>query len=259
MGWEMGYQSLPHQAASAALILLFLVGCATSKTTPVPTGQHAHTFDERGRSLNYLLFLPQDYGKRRRQEWPLILFLHGRGERGDTLEDLERVKKYGPPMLVEEQLDFPFIMVSPQCPSDSYWESHLGALDALLDEIVTTYAVDTDRIYVTGLSMGGFGTWHLALRHPKRFAAIVPIAGGYRFGSDFVPGNICDLKHLPVWAFHGAQDTVVSPRHSEVMVNALESCGGNVRFTLYPHSEHDSWTKTYSNPELFTWLLQQTR
>ena len=250
---------LTQQIIGAILLLLLLTGCRVRTATPVPTGQHAFTFEEQGHRLNYLLFLPQDYGKERRKKWPLILFLHGMGERGDVLEDLERVKKYGPPMLVEGQPDFPFIVVSPQCPADSYWDLHHDALETLLDEVATGYAVDTDRIYVTGLSMGGFGTWQLALRHPERFAAIVPIAGGYKFESSLVPKNICDLKDLPVWAFHGAQDTVVPPRQSEVMVRALEECGGSVRFTLYPDAEHDSWTETYDNPELYTWMLGHTR
>jgi predicted peptidase len=241
------------------LPLLSLLGCGTRTATPVQTGQHAHTFGGQEPRLNYLFFLPQDYGKEPRKKWPVILFLHGVGERGDGLTDLELVKMYGPPMLVEQQADFPFLVLSPQCPTDSSWDDHLDDLDALLDEVVNTYAVGTDRVYVTGLSMGGFGTWKLALRYPRRFAAIVPIAGGHTFGSDSVPEKICDLKDTPVWAFHGALDTAVLPSQSEVMVEALRACGGDVQFTLYPDAEHDSWTETYRNPELYAWLLQHTR
>lgn len=220
----------------------------------VPLGQQAYTLEGR---LNYLLFLPRGYGEEPGKQWPLIIFLHGIGERADALEDLELLKSGGLPKVVEQQADFPFIVVSPQCPMDSYWTFHLDDLDALLDETVATYAVDTSRIYLTGLSMGGSGTWLLALQHPKRFAAIVPIAGFYDYESDAIPANICDLKDVPVWVFHGAQDTVVLPSRSEALVNALQACGGSVQFTLYPDAEHDSWTETYSNPELYTWLLQQ--
>jgi predicted peptidase len=209
--------------------------------------------------LTYLLFLPEEYEQRPLTKWPLMLFLHGSGERGDEPEDLELVKKYGPPRFVEDQADFPFIVLSPQCPKDSSWRFLADKLEALLDDIVGSYAVDTRRIYVTGLSMGGYASWNLALRNPDRFAAIVPIAGGYIHGSDAVPENICDLKDLPVWAFHGAMDDLVSPRQSEIMVEALRACGGDVRFTLYPDADHYSWTETYANPELYAWLLEQAR
>lgn len=253
----MKSQRLLQRTIGVPLFLLFLVGCDTRVATPVQTGQHAYTLEGRQPRLNYLLFLPRDYVEGSRKKWPLILFLHGIGERGDDLEDLELLKLYGPPMLVEQQANFPLIVVSPQCPTNSYWIDHLGDMDALLDEIVAAYAVDTNRIYLTGLSMGGFGTWHLTLRYPKRFAAIVPIAGFYDFESNAIPENICDLKDVPTWVFHGARDTTVLPSRSEVMVAALRDCGGDVRFTLYPDAEHDSWTETYDNPELYTWLLQQ--
>jgi predicted peptidase len=226
--------------------------------TPAPTGQYAYTFEKEtamGQEvrLNYLLFLPQDYQKEPQKKWPLILFLPGLGERGDSIEELELLKVHGPPMVVEKQPDFPFIVLSPQCPSDSYWVYQLDNLNALLDEIVATYAVDPDRLYLTGLSMGGDGAWALAIRYPARFAAVVPIAAR---GNKY---EVCSLKETPIWAFHGANDTVVPPSESEEMVKALEECGVNVRFTLYPDAEHDSWTETYNNPELYTWLLQQSR
>ncbi|MFQ6040725.1 MAG: prolyl oligopeptidase family serine peptidase [Candidatus Poribacteria bacterium] len=217
------------------------------------TGQRAHIFKTQIMKtvrLNYLLFLPKGYGQKPQQRWPLILFLHGAGERGD---DIELVKKHGIPKIVEKQDDFPFIALSPQCPKSSWWTVELEALNALLDEIVATYAVDTDRIYLTGLSMGGYGAWHLATAYPERFAAIAPICGG----GD--PEKACVLKDVPVWVFHGARDETVSPEESEKMVNALKDCGGDVQFTLYPNAGHDSWTETYDNPELYKWFLKHTR
>ena len=122
-------------------------------------------------------------------------------------------------------------------------------LNALLDHLVARYRVDEGKLYVTGLSMGGTGTWHLALGHPYRFAAIAPICG---VGD---PGRAARIKHLPVWVFHGARDETIPPGHSEDMVDALEHYGGNVRLTMYPDAGHDSWTETYNNPELYEWFL----
>jgi predicted peptidase len=201
----------------------------------------------RGR-FNYLLFLPATYGVDPGQKWPLILFLHGRGETG---ADLNKIKVHGIPKKVEKQPDFPFIAVSPQCPYDMCWFTELPTLNALLDEAVASYAVDTQRIYLTGLSMGGYGAWGLAGLYPQRFAAVVPICGG----GD--PATVCSLKDVPVWAFHGALDDLVKPDESQRMVDALRACGGNVRFTLYPDLPHDSWTRTYDDPALYDWLLQQ--
>jgi len=205
--------------------------------------------------LRYLLFLPQKYGEDPEREWPLILFLHGAGERGD---DLELVKKHGVSKVAEERADFPFIAVSPQCPEDSWWSSHIQALDALLEEVMAMYAVDADRVYLTGLSMGGYGTWHLAAAYPERFAAIAPICGGGPWHLGF-PGKACVLRRVPIWVFHGAKDPVVPLEESQKMVKALRECGGNVRFTIYPEAGHDAWTETYDNPELYEWFLQHRR
>lgn len=195
--------------------------------------------------IDYLLYLPKGYHETE-QEWPLMLFLHGAGERGN---DLELVKKHGPAKLVEQGKDFPFIIVSPQCPSGQWWTEKTDALMALLDDIESKYAVDTSRVYLTGLSMGGFGTWTLACRHPERFAAIAPICGG---GDWYLADR---LKDVPVWAFHGAKDTVVPIALSETMVQAVERAGGSAKLTVYPEANHDSWTATYDNPELYEWLL----
>lgn len=196
--------------------------------------------------LGYLLYLPKDYEKEK--SWPLVLFLHGAGERGD---DLELVKKHGPPKLIAAGKEFPFIVVSPQCPKDKWWEPI--ELVALLDEIGGKYKVDPDRIYVTGLSMGGFGSWRLAAYSPERLAAIAPICGG---GETYWTR---EFAHLPVWAFHGAKDTGVPLDRSQAMVDALKKNGGEPKFTIYPEAGHDSWTATYDNPEFYEWLLAQSR
>jgi predicted peptidase len=230
------------------LIFLFalLLGLSAG-VRPAPGQQQAARLDTQVRvTLDYLLFLPEGY--QQQDSWPLMLFLHGVGERGD---DLELVKKHGPPKICETKKDFPFILVSPQCKAKRWWESL--ELVALVDEIVAKHKVDEDRIYVTGLSMGGFGTWSLAAYAPDRFAAVAPICGG---GEPYWTKR---FSHLPAWVFHGAKDPVVPPERSQQMVDALKKHGGNVKLTIYPEAEHDAWTETYDNPELYEWLLQQKR
>lgn len=197
-------------------------------------------------TMKYLLYLPKDYDQK--EAWPLMLFLHGAGERGDHLES---VTKHGPPKLIAEGKHFPFIVVSPQCPKGRRWEPI--ELTALVDEMVQKHKADPDRIYVTGLSMGGFGTWALAAYTPNRFAAIVPICGGGE------PITAKLFAYPPVWAFHGAKDTTVPLEQSEKMVEALKKSGGNAKFTVYPKAGHDSWSETYANPQVYEWLLQQKR
>ncbi len=196
--------------------------------------------------LDYLLCLPSGY-ETTRQKWPLVLFLHGAGESGS---DLAKVKTHGPPKLVEGGREFPFILVSPQCPSRGW---NPDALNALLDSVIRNYRVDKERVYLTGLSMGGYGTWTLAAAHPERFAAIAPICGGGN------PKDAGKLARLPVWVFHGAKDPTVPLQRSEEMVQAIKAAGGNVKFTVYPEAGHDSWTKTYNDPDFYTWLLAQKR
>jgi predicted peptidase len=196
--------------------------------------------------IKYLLFLPAGYGKTDKQ-WPLMLFLHGSGESGD---DLSKVKAHGPARIVETNKDFPFILVSPQS-SGRGWNPDV--LNSLLDDVVAKYKVDKDRIYLTGLSMGGYGTWALGAAHPERFAALVPICGGGN------PADASKLKDIPIWVFHGGKDNTVPLEQSERMVKAIKEAGGNVQFTVYPEAGHDSWTETYNNPKLYIWLLEQKR
>lgn len=201
--------------------------------------------------LDYLRYLPKQYGAEPGKKWPLILFLHGAGERGC---DLEILKKHGIPKVVEE-MDLPFITLSPQCPEAHWWSDYLSVLDDLVTTTIETYNVDPQRIYLTGLSMGGFGTWHLAAEYPHRFAAIAPICGGGPWQYGF-PDRVAEIKHIPAWVFHGAKDDVVPLEASQIMVEKLNACGGDVCFTIYPEAKHDSWTETYNNPALYEWFLQ---
>lgn len=206
-------------------------------------------------SLKYLLYLPEDYDKKPDVKWPTILFLHGMGERGD---DIELVKKHGIPKIVEKKKGFPFIAISPQCPLISMWTVMIDELHDLLVDALQRYNIDETRVYLTGLSMGGFGAWHLAAAYPDLFAAVVPICGGMVLGEGFQE-KIKALKDIPIWIFHGAKDKFVPVKVSKELYNALKKIGGNVKLTIHPKLGHDSWTITYNNPRLYQWLLKQKR
>ncbi|MFO8012048.1 MAG: prolyl oligopeptidase family serine peptidase [Phycisphaerae bacterium] len=241
---------LPLLAAGA-----LLAGSGAVRAADVPTRQHPQSLKtdatEAG-EVRYLLYLPPGYAENTKKEWPLVLFLHGLGESG---QDLAKVKVHGPPKLVAAGNDFPLLCASPQCPKGKWWNSpdRLAGLAALLDHLQKTLRVDPDRVYVTGLSMGGFGTWALALKEPKRFAAIAPICGG----GD--PEQADRIAHIPAWVFHGGKDKVVPPHRSEKMVEAMKKAGGRPKLTIYPEAGHDSWTETYASPAFWKWLLGQKR
>jgi pimeloyl-ACP methyl ester carboxylesterase len=199
------------------------------------------------KELRYLFYLPDSYKKDTTEKWPLILFLHGSGERGS---DLAKVKTHGPPKLIENGKDFRFIVVSPQVASGETWYPDL--IIWMLQDIIKKYRVDESRIYLTGLSMGGFGTWETALKYPDVFAAIAPICGG----GD--PAQAWKLRHTPVWIFHGGKDPIVPVENSIIMNDSLKQYN-NVKFTLYPEANHDSWTETYNNDKLYKWFLEHSR
>ena len=218
--------------------------------------QHeTHTLDTEIRkrvALRYLLWLPAGYDTGA-QPWPLILFLHGRGERGD---DLSLVTQQGLPRRLEQGFDLPAIVAAPQCPGNSDWTLHDDALLALLDELAARLAVDQQRVYLTGLSMGSRGALRLAAANPHRFAALVPICGrrpdGVRNRAD--ARSLC---RIPIWVFHGARDRVVPVEESDELVAGLRECGAEVRYTVYPEAGHDSWTAAYAEPALYPWMLGQ--
>jgi len=210
-----------------------------------------------GRALEYLLFLPATYGQDPAQRWPLILFLHGAGERGS---DIALVRKHGIARIADEQAGtFPFVAISPQCPAEHRWTEYVDVLLDIVEQVSAGYAIDRDRVYLTGLSMGGQGTWVVAAAAPERFAAIAPICGPRRPLTDDWEARVRALARTPVWAFHGAQDPVVPLADSEAMVEALRQAGGNARLTVYPEAGHDAWTAAYADPALYAWFLAQRR
>jgi predicted peptidase len=204
-------------------------------------------------TIRFLLFVPKDY-KADGDKWPLMLFLHGSGESSD--DDLDLVKVHGPPKIVESKPDFPFVLVSPQAPKKhevgGAWKPE--ELMPLIDHVASKLNVDADRIYVTGLSMGGYGTWRLAATHPERFAAAIPICGGGD-AEKYAKG----LSKVPIWAFHGGKDPVVPIKGTQDIVDAVKAEHGDIEFTVYPDAGHDSWTETYNNPKVYEWLLAHRR
>lgn len=213
--------------------------------------QEAHCFtwtdsDGNRRSFSYWCYLPP--GSPSAAGWPLLLFLHGAGERGN---DLSLVNKHGPPKLITQGEDFPFVVISPQCPFDQWWamqENGIG-LAKLVEQVYADCPIDPERMYATGMSMGGYGTWHLAATYPELFAAIVPICGGVN------RSQAAALQNIPVWAFHGREDDIVPLIRSQEIIDELTKIGSDAKLTIYDNVRHDSWSATYANREIYDWLL----
>jgi predicted peptidase len=231
---------------SPGAILLFL--CVTTARSDEP--QHGFIPKVHKGESKYVLFVPHGYTGEK--EFPLILFLHGAGERGD---DGELPVKQGIGNAIkfkDQEKKFPFFVVFPQAAKGGNWRA--GGADAnralaILEEVQKAYKIDSKRIYLTGLSMGGGGTWSLAAAYPDRWAAIVPICGG----GD--PDKAAAIKHLPCWCFVGDKDGVVN--NSRAMIKALKDAGGEPRYSEFPFVGHNSWDSAYVTPELYTWLLAQ--
>lgn len=219
---------------------------------------------QNGQSLKYRLLKPINYEEGKK--YPLVLFLHGAGERGD---DNTKQLVHGAKDFAEEgrRKEFPAFIVAPQCPTGKRWSEvdwskdsstlpespsdAMALVKELLDEMIDNSQVDTNRIYITGLSMGGYGTWDAIARYPNFFAAAIPICGG----GD--PGTVERFKSTPIWCFHGDEDQAVKVTRSREMVDALKKINGDVKYTEYPGVGHNSWTVTYANPEIYTWLFSK--
>ena len=222
--------------------------------------------DADGKSLNYRLMKPIDF--RPSKKYPLVIFLHGAGERGD--DNLAQLTHAAKEFANEERRRmYPAYVLFPQCPKEKKWvevdwkleaskipeqpSEPMTLVKALVDTMLETAGIDDTRVYITGLSMGGFGTWDAIARYENFFAAAAPICGG---GDTATAKRIVDL---PIWCFHGAKDPVVKVKQSREMIDALKALRGNPKYTEYPLALHDSWTETYANPELYEWLFAQTR
>ena len=228
------------------LLVIIIAAATTFGAQPTPGKQVEQQLDTEHGTIPYLLYLPKDYGEL--DQVPLLFFLHGRGE---SYGPLRLVEKWGPPRMVARGDELPFIVVSPQCPKESSWskDDQQALLVSLLDHVTEQFTVDTARIYLTGLSMGGYGSWRLAADHPDRFAAAAIICGG----GD--PARAERLISLPIWVFHGDQDKAVPISKSIEMVDAIRAAGGKqVRFTTLETVGHNSWSAAYATPELYQWF-----
>lgn len=230
--------------ATFLLSAVLACGCA-DPSAPVPASVSRQVERESGR-MRYLLHLPASYETR--SDWPIILFLHGAGERG---HDLEFVKREGLPRILETLPDFPFMVVSPQEERHRLWTS--DALAALIDEICARHHVDRTRIYATGLSSGATAALDLAIHHPEKIAAVAAVS------PNAIPPDLCAMKDVAVSIFHNAGDERVPQARSKKLARDLERCGGSgeVRLTIYPRDGHDAWTETYRSHALYEWLLEQ--
>jgi predicted peptidase len=303
----------------APLILAIMVSCSNtgrntqdSMQSPPDLTRASYMSEATGAERDYFVYLPAGYRSEPGRKWPVIMFLHGNGERGNAKDELDYVMVHGP--LSEawaQKRDLPFIIVVPQLPMygmdeqtdyiryrttdiiprrleegapprraisvqtiqmatepvpDSLpyppegpvngWFMLEDDLLSILDRVITGYAVDENRVYLTGISYGGFGTWYMASKHPERFAAIAPVVG---YGHPAVVEPVA-RHQLPVWAFAGGRDTVVPASHFYAALNALESYGHNhVRFTIHADMGHDAWKRIYAGQDLYDWLLEQRR
>jgi len=204
-----------------------------------------------GGEIPFLLYLPKDF-ESKPGKVPVMLFLHGRGESDGPLSV---VRKWGAPRQVDRGENLPYVLVSPQCPRSDSWDklTQQAALLELLQFVTEKFRGDEDRIYLTGLSMGGYGSWRLASDHADKFAAVAPICGGGN------PGDAPKLKWLPIWAWHGTEDKAVPFRRSVEMVEAIQKAGSTtVRLTSLEGIGHNSWEAAYATPELYEWLNAQT-
>ena len=205
--------------------------------------------------LPYLAITPAAFKTQAR--WPLIVFLHGGEQSGN---DMELLKVNGPPKFALNNPDFPFVVVAPQLPVGKIWNGDVVA--GLTKQLIARFRIDPSRVYLTGLSTGGYGVWDAAMKHPERFAAVVPVAGG---GDIVIPlhaqgAQLQSLQSLSVWAFHGGSDTSVPASESQRMVNELKRIGaGDVSITVYSGAPHDIWSRVYDNMTVYNWMLQRQR
>lgn len=213
------------------------------------TGFINRTMTVDGAQRIYNVYVPKEYTPDK--QWPLVLALHGVGERGD---DGLLQTEVGIGRAIRRHADwFPCIVVMPQCPPKMFWDKAAGSIGESLTDVRKAYNIDPNRIYLTGLSMGGFGTWMYGAMHPDIFAALVPICGGGN------PEDADKLAKMPIWAFHGKKDPVVAPEKTKQMVDAVKNAGGDIRHTEFPDVGHNAWDPAYDDPDTMKWLLRQKK
>jgi predicted peptidase len=264
----MPRHSLPAMfciASSVVAVVTVLIAAQTAAAADPRDRYEPRVYEDgQGGKLLYRLLKPMDY--KPQEKYPLVLFLHGAGERGDDNKKqlIHGMGDFASDAIMEK---YPCFVVAPQCPSGQQWvnvpwsdDSHtmpkepsesLRLALTLVDSLQKEFSIDAGRLYVTGLSMGGFGTWDAIQRRPDLFAAAVPICGG---------GDTTQAKaiaQVPVWAFHGDKDTAVKTQRSRDMIAALKAAGGSPKYTEFPGVGHNSWSATYADPKMYEWLFEQ--
>lgn len=256
------------------LILLFLVilGSITSGKAQIETGYYLYKqYSKDDKVLNYRILYPNNFDVAKK--YPLILFLHGAGERGN---DNEKQLSNGGKLFLDSLDKYPAIVIFPQCPNDDYW-ANLYRPDAggasrifdfhynegpnptmtlvisLIDEMLSEPYIDDKRFYISGLSMGAMGIWELTWRMPEKIAASLPICGGGP------PEMAKKMTEVPIWAFHGVKDNVVHPRYSRRMVESVQKAGGKAKITLYPDANHNSWDPAFSESKFLSWMFSKSK
>jgi predicted peptidase len=250
------------------MVPVMLTGCLGFREVAAkPEGSHPDSLTgnywraeySRKSKLNYVVTFPAAY-EENTSAYPLILFLHSQAERGDNISLLIDNEFRGSDLLAPVALkdkNFPFITISPLCPKHWGWPVIDWRVNRLLKDVTKRYRINTSEIYLTGVSMGGMGTWSLAMGYPHWFAAIAPISGGIMFPmTRMKPGSI---RNTPVWAFHDRLDTTIPIRFEEGKVNRLIKAGGNVKYTITETGKHEIWTGIYSKPDLFNWFLKNEK
>lgn len=224
----------------------------------IQTGQHPYSFlTSTGVELRFLIYIPDNYQSA--DQWPLILFLHGAERVGKNMEVM--TERGGLLKSLETDPNFKFVVVSPQLPSGR-WGKYIDPMEELLEHLSESLAIDTNHIYLTGASLGAIGAWQYALDYPDRFAALAPVGGmaPASSSSDPVPDNICTLKNLPIWIFHGEEDLDIRPELNKQLVSTMEACGANIKFTLFPGVNHrETFPMAYEDPALYAWFLEQSK
>lgn len=256
-----------------SIALALCAAAATGEDGATTMNETATVFISKSIEVNgtvcpYAVFVPPGYTPEK--AWPLIVFLHGSGERGD--DGLHQTEVGIGPALRDRPEQFPAIVLLPQCPRDLFWNVVLEHIEAAMARAMEDYNIDPDRVYLTGISMGGYGTWLWGATKTDTFAALMPICGGghvldisliskkpigRRFGS--FESRVKKLATIPIWTFHGADDDTVPPRCSRQMVEAVNAAGGDVRYTEFEDTGHNSWDKAYAHEEAIRWLFDQRR
>lgn len=270
---DMGLKGMGKIATVVAAVLLPVCGAGAvagarqhEPTLPLQeTGFLNRALTLHGVVYKYQVYLPAEWRRDDGRHWPVILYLHGRGERGS--EGMWQTQVGLPEAVRDHPERWPFIIVMPQCPLNRFWTDAdvLTVAMESLDQMTAEFHADVERTYLTGLSMGGYGAWELAKNHPQRWAAVAIAAGGifwsyeperWKEQSVLLPEYARAVGKLPIWLFHGTEDTTVLPKQSELLFEAVKSAGGHVRLWEYQGLKHDCWTRAYNEPELPRWLLE---